>query len=116
MLHWTNKSYSLRLYKHFFANAYLFHLNELKNLTGGTVDLYGSLYFMNKTLMNIKRLHSFHADLQSDAFRDDTPTLPPSSAPALNWLNLWELRTSDDRVRKHPGNNYDKTRQPGVWK
>ncbi|KAK9520637.1 hypothetical protein VZT92_020508 [Zoarces viviparus] len=23
-------------------------------------------------------------DLQSDAFRDDTPTLPPSSAPALN--------------------------------
>ncbi|XP_073351308.1 uncharacterized protein lbhl [Pagrus major] len=27
-------------------------------------------------------------DLQSDAFRDDTPTLPPSSAPALNQPNL----------------------------
>lgn len=26
----------------------------------------------------------FSADLQSDTFRDDTPTLPPSSAPALN--------------------------------
>lgn len=57
----------------------------------------------------------FSADLQSDAFRDDTPTLPPSSAPAFDWHYLWILTTSEEQVRKHPnmnyGNNYDKTQQ-----
>lgn len=33
---------------------------------------------------NIQTHPIFSADLQSDAFRDDTPTLPPSSAPAFN--------------------------------
>lgn len=57
----------------------------------------------------------FSADLQSDAFRDDTPTLPPSSAPALNQPNLWELCTSETPERKHPdmahGIKCDKTSQ-----
>ena len=42
----------------------------------------------------------FFTDLQSDAFRDDTPTLPPSSAPALNWLNHKNICSSDDPEKK----------------
>lgn len=45
-------------------------------------------------------MNSFHpADLQSDAFRDDTPTLPPSSAPALNWADLRPLMTTRGNIQ-----------------
>lgn len=82
---------------------------------GASVDLW-RVKWTAKRLMNIfspPPPFLFSADLQSDAFRDDTPTLPPSSAPALNQPNLWELCTSVTPERKHPdmahGSNCGKT-------
>ena len=42
-------------------------------------------YFLSLTVTDdLMSVWSLSSDLQTDEFRDDTPTLPPESAPALN--------------------------------
>lgn len=78
-----------------------------------------SMWRTTKTLTGVPvvqdfLLFAFHADLQSDAFRDDTPTLPPSSAPALNWT-CDTLREEVSVKKRSLATTVKKAQQPRVW-